>query len=172
MDFSDILPALQQASLYDLYRFSSIISNELDNPHRVEKIKASISVGQAIEYYEPNTNRLIQAIIIEKQLKKVLVGNIADHKKWWIRYYMLNLNNEQIVKPIQSGKLDRHTTSVGDIVGFEHKGHKIIGTVTKLNPKTVNLVTTSNEKWSVYYNSLFHVLDTHNTIIDILPIES
>ena len=102
MDFSDILPALQQASLYDLCRFSSIISNELDNPHRIEKIKASISVGQAIEYYEPNTNRLIQAIIIEKQLKKVLVGNIADHKKWWIRYYMLNLNNEQIVKPIQS----------------------------------------------------------------------
>ena len=84
---------------------------------------------------------------------------------------MLNLDKEQLVKPIQTGKLDKHSTSIGDIVGFEHNGHKIIGTVTKLNPKTVNLVTASNQKWNVYYNSLFHVVDTNNIIIDILPLK-
>ena len=76
-----------------------MISNELDNPQRIEQIKASILVGQAIEYYDADGNRLIPAIIIEKQLKKVLVENQTDHKRWWIRYFMLNLNGEELVKP-------------------------------------------------------------------------
>ena len=172
MDFTTIIPMLQQSSLYDLYRFQSIISNELNNPGRIEHIKASITIGQNVEYFEADGNRLIPAIIVEKQLKKVLVENLTDHKRWWIRYFMLNLSGEQLVKPSPTGKLDKHTVSVGDIVGFEHNGNKIIGTVTKLNPKTVNLVTASNQKWNVYYGSLFHVVDTRNVIIDLLPIKN
>lgn len=151
IDFTSILPMLQQASLYDLYRFRSMISNELDNPQRIEQIKASILVGQTIEYFDADGNRLIPAIIIEKQLKKVLVENQVDHKRWWIRYFMLNLNGEELVKPSPMGKLDKHMVGIGDIVGFEHNGSRIIGTVTKLNPKTVRLVTASQQKWNVYY---------------------
>lgn len=163
---------LHQASLYDLYRFRSIISNELDNPQRIEQIKSSITIGQTIEYFEADGNRLIPAVIIEKQLKKVLVENLTDHKKWWIRYFMLNLSGEQLVKPSPTGKLDRHTVSVGGIVGFEHNGSKIIGIVTKLNRKTVNLVTASHQNWNVYYGSLFHVVDASKVIIDVLPIKN
>ena len=54
--------------------------------------------------------------------------------------------------------------SIGDIVGFEHNGSRIIGTVTKLNSKTVRLVTASQQKWNVYYESLFHVVDMSNVI--------
>ncbi len=162
---------LQQASLYDLYRFQSMISNELDNPQRIEQIKSSITVGQTIEYFDADGNRLIPAIIIEKQLKKVLIENQTDRKRWWIRYFMLNLNGEELVKPSLTGKLDKHTIGIGDIVGFEHNGSKIIGTVTKLNQKTVKLITASQKKWNVYYDCLFHVVDMTN-VIDVQLIEN
>ena len=77
-------------------------------------------------------------------MKKVLVENLIDHKKWWIRYIILNLNAEKLVKPSSTGKLNKLTVSVGDIVGLEYDCNKIIGTVTKLIQKNVNLITATN----------------------------
>jgi phage gp45-like len=71
-----------------------------------------------------------------------------------------------MVKP-QCGVLSKGSMSIGDTVGFEHNGDKIIGKVIKLNPKTVKLITSANTRWNVPYKYLFAVIDAELNIIDI-----
>ncbi len=65
MDYTAILEALNKASLFDLHRLQSAIYQELLNPDRVEQIKAQLKVGQAISYFDPQANGLIDAVILK-----------------------------------------------------------------------------------------------------------
>ena len=169
LDPNMIEALLANASVYDLYCINRRISLILDDESRIQQIKQSLQVGQLIKYFNSKINNLVTATIIEKQIKRVLLENTHDHKRWWTHYYAINLNNTQlapIIKP-QCGTLSRSNISIGDIVGFEHKGEKIIGKVTKLNPKAIKLSTSAGMKWNVYYEYLFAVMDANQTIIDI-----
>jgi hypothetical protein len=167
MNLTAIARELSNSSLYDLYQLSRIISTELDNSTKLETIKNSINLGQKSEYLNPKTNQLIPVTILEKQAKKVLV-EYADHSRWWIRYYMLNLSGVEFVRPITK-YLDKNTLSIGSVVSFEgRRGLRVVGTVSKLNPKTAVVITQDNHKWSVYYEHLSAVVDINN-VIDVLP---
>lgn len=157
MNYSTLQESLHRLSLFELYRLTSIINNELENPQRISEIRNSIAIGSNIEYFDETTNRIVQAIVLQKNQKRLLVSNCHDHKQWWIRYHMLNLSGP-IVKPV-SQKLDRNSLSVGDRVGFEYEGQKIVGVVIKLNPKTAVILSTDNYTWKVSYTLLFPVIE-------------
>lgn len=167
----DMIEALlANASVYDLYCINKRISLLLDDESRIQRIKQSLQVGQLVTYFNSKLHNLIPATIIEKQIKRVLVEHTSDRKRWWTHYYAINPNDTQLVPPIvkpQCGVLSRANISIGDTVGFEHKGDRIIGTVTKLNPKTVELITSSSTRWNVHYKYLFAVIDAGLNIIDI-----
>ncbi len=170
LDPNMIESLLANASVYDLYCINKRINLLLDDESRIQQIKQSLQVGQLVIYFNSKLHNLISATIIEKQIKRVLVEHTSDHKQWWTYYYAINLNTTQLVPPIvkpQCGILSRGSMSIGDTVGFEHKSDRIIGTVTKLNPKTVELVTSSGTRWNVYYKYLFAVIDADLNIIDI-----
>lgn len=40
-----------------------------------------------------------------------------------------------------------------------HNGHQIVGNIKKLNPKTVNLLTSDGKRWNVGYEWLFKIFD-------------
>ncbi len=160
---------LANASLYDLCCLRKRIRLVLDDETRIQQIKHSLQIGQSIQYFNSNINNLIGAVVVEKQIKRVLVQHIDDGSSWWTHYYAINLSDTQlvsIVKP-KCGILSKGNISIGDIVGFEHKCEKIIGKVTKINPKTVGLITTTNKRWKVYYEHLFEVIDAEQNIIEI-----
>ena len=167
----DMIEALlANASVYDLYCINKRISLLLVDESRIQPIKQSLQVGQIITYFNSKLHKLITATVIEKQIKRVLIEHTSDHKRWWTHYYAINLNYTQLVPPIvkpQCGVLSRSNMSIGDTVGFEHKGDRIIGTVTKLNPKTVELITSASIRWNVHYKYLFAVIDADLNIIDI-----
>ena len=71
-----------------------------------------------------------------------------------------------MIKPT-TGYLFKGNVSIGDIVGFENNGKKIIGSVIKLNPKTVKLITNTQQRWNVNYEYLFAVIDAEQDIISI-----
>lgn len=170
LDPNMIEALLANASVYDLYCINKRISLLLDDESRIQQIKQSLQAGQLITYFNSKLHNLISATIIEKQIKRVLVEHTSDHTRWWTHYYAINLNDTHLVPPIvkqQCGVLSKGNMSIGDTVGFEHKGDRIIGTVIKLNPKTVELITSSAQRWNVYYKSLFAVIDAELNIIDI-----
>ena len=160
---------LAHASVYDLSCLNRRISLVLDDESRIQQIKQSLQIGQSIRYFNSRVNNLVTATIVEKQIKRVLVEHADDNKRWWTRYYSINLNNTQlapILKP-QCMVLSRSNVSIGDMVGFEHNGNRIIGKVMKLNPKTVKLVTNTGMRWNVYYEHLFTVIDADQNTIDV-----
>lgn len=161
MNFGEVVEALGKASLFDLYRLSVAINQQLDDPKRGRAVRLALRVGQEVEYFDHSKNRLVAARVIELFRTRVLVRNHDDGEQWRISLYMINLQGVDTQLPdraIQPG-LDRQALSVGDWVGFVDKhGIEHAGKVIKLNPKTA-VVRCREVRWRVTYSLLFRVLD-------------
>lgn len=160
MNYTQILEALAEASLFDLYRLNVAIDQQLQDPQRLQAVKAQLRVGQTVEYFDGRENRPIAARVLKLQRTQVDVADLHDGKRWRVPYYMLNLRHVETRLPEnrQTG-LSRQSLSVGDWVGFVDKdGREHTGQVRKLNPKTASL-DCAEGKWRVAYALLFRVLD-------------
>lgn len=160
MNYAQVLDALADASLFDLYRLSVAIDQQLKDPQRQLAVKAQLRVGQTVEYFDQRENRTIAARVIRLQRSYVEVSDLRDGKEWRVPYYMLNLRQVDTRLPDsrQTG-LSRQSLSVGDWVGFVDKhGIEHAGQIHKLNPKTASLHCPDG-RWRVAYGLLFRVLD-------------
>jgi len=90
MNYTKILEELNSASLFDLYRLQQAIRRSLEDPVRTRKIKGSLKVGQNIEYFDADENRLIEANIVELNRTRALVKNRHDGALWNIPFYTNN----------------------------------------------------------------------------------
>jgi hypothetical protein len=159
MNYSKILEELNSASLFDLYRLEQAISRSLEDPVRIRKIKDSLKVGQAIEYFDAEENRLVEASIIELKRTRALVRNRDDEKLWNIPFYHINLEHADVSISGSTGKLDRNSLKVGDKVAFKNrKGNELFGEVIKLNQKTVGVLV-GTAQWKVSYSLLSLIIE-------------
>jgi len=134
MNYAKILAELNSASLFELYRLEQAIRCSLEDPMRIRAIKDSLTVGQDIEYFDAEENRLVQASIIELKRTRALVRNRHDGGLWNIPFYHINLDHADVSISGSTGKLDRNSLKVGDKVAFkDRKGNELFGEVIKLN---------------------------------------
>lgn len=159
MNYTEILNALKTASLFDLYRLNVSIQNEMEDPERIHQLRKTIKIGDQVTYFDSNKNALIDAIILEKNTKRVQIKNIHDQKTWNIPYYFLNIRNTQTDIQPNKEKLSKNNVHVGECVGFDKDGEQIIGIVIRLNHKTVTMATQNNKIWRVSYSFLFKIID-------------
>lgn len=162
MDYTAILEALNKASLFDLHRLQSAIYQELINPVRVEQVKAQLKVGQSISYFDPQTNGLIDAVILKIQKTRCLIRNVKDQKNWNIPFYYLNLDNvDTVIQPEpHSPGIPKSALQIGARVGFKDRNHnEVFGEVIRLNPKTATVKVSEQHTWLVHYQHLFPVID-------------
>ncbi|MDP3532995.1 MAG: hypothetical protein Q8S31_06885 [Alphaproteobacteria bacterium] len=159
MNYTEILNALKTASLFDLYRLNVSIQNEMEDPERIHQLRKTIKIGDQIAYFDTTKNALIDAIILEKNTKRVQIKNIHDQKIWNIPYYFLNIRNAQTDIQPNKEKLSKNNLRVNECVGFDKDGDQIIGIVIRLNHKTVTIATQNNKIWRVSYSFLFKVID-------------
>ena len=161
MDYSKIIEALKQATLFDLHRLSVAIDHQLENPQRVAEIKKRLKPGQLIRYFDSTANRLIEANVIELRRTQLLVENTHDRQRWVIPFYWVNLDevNTDINVSPKTG-LDKSQLSVGDIVGFpDRQNNDMHGEVIRLNQKTATIRVNANTEWRVGYQWLYLVID-------------
>lgn len=162
MDYSAILHELNKASLFDLHRLKSAINQELSNPTRIDQIKARLKTGQLISYFDPQSNSLIDAVILKVQRTRCLVKNINDQKSWNLPFYYLNL--DAVDADIQPAKnavgIPKSSLKVGAKVGFKDKeNNDLFGEVTRLNPKRATVKINEHNQWLVNYKNLFYVIE-------------
>ncbi|MGF1613631.1 MAG: hypothetical protein ACFCVA_06875 [Gammaproteobacteria bacterium] len=159
MNYSKILEELNNASLFDLYRLEQAIRRSLEDPVRIRKIKDSLRVGQDIEYFDAEENRLIGASIIELKRTRALVRNRHDGKLWNIPFYHINLDHADVSIASSTSKLDRNSLKVGDKVAFkDKKGNELFGEVIKLNQKTAGVLV-GPTRWKVSYRLLSSIIE-------------
>ena len=162
MDYTEILSALNGASLFDLHRLQSAIYQELLDPERIDAIKVQLKPGQHISYFDSNQNCLIEAIVIQPKKTRCLVEHIKDGERWNIPFYYINLNDvDTDIRPVKNqAGIPRSVLKVGDTVGFKNKEQiDIYGEVIRLNKKTATIQVDLEHKWRVSYGLLFSVLD-------------
>lgn len=161
-NFNFILDQIEQWSLFETYRLNSAIAKLLDDPARNEAIKSQLKIGMQITYFCSNTNRLIEATIVDIRKTRASVVNIHDGRKWNISFYLINLEgiDTSIVPKKHSGGVNRNSLRVGDHVGWNSKlGYELYGLVEKLNPKRALVRFGTGERWTVFYSLLFLVMD-------------
>jgi len=162
MDYTTVLHKLNKASLFDLHRLQSAIYQELLNPKRIEQIKTQLKTGQSISYFDPQSNRLIDAVILKIQRTRCLVRNINDQKSWNLPFYYLNVENvDADIQPAKNAVgIPKNTLKIGARVGFKDKyNNELFGEVIRLNPKTATIKIDEHSQWLVYYNHLFYVIE-------------
>lgn len=163
MDYSQILHALQSASLFDLYRLRVAIEQQLDNPERVEQVRGRLQPGMTVDYFDEAQNRLVKADVVELNRTRLVVENHSDRKRWSIRFCSVNLDSVPVeLHPLSAQQpLDRSLLQVGDLVGFrDRQNRERYGRIHDLNQKTATILTNRGERWRVAYVYLFKVLDT------------
>ncbi len=162
MDYTEILNVLRSASLFDLFRLRAAMDTEIDNHSRIEQVKAQLRTGMTIEYFDPISNSLVKADILELKRTRLLVVNWHDKIRWNIMFSAVNLEGVSVdLHPVSSAQpLNRSLLKVGDLVGFRDKQNReIYGQIHELNPKSAAVITNSGERWRVAYPLLFKVLN-------------
>ena len=161
VEYDQLVAFLKQASAFEIYRMSVAIQNELENPQRLLKVNHKIKEGDLVDYYDAKTNTFIQAIIIQKALKNVVVQHVDDGRRWQIPLYWLKVDSREFVFERAARGLNKNAVKVGDVVGFYHQkyGEDITGRVERLNPKTVSLITPEAKRWRVPYQILYPIID-------------
>ena len=176
MDYTEILGALNKATLFDLHRLQSAIHQEMSNPERIEAIKIQLNPGQQISYFDSSQNCLVDAIIIQPKKTRCLVQDLKDGKRWNIPFYYINLADvDTDIRPkSQQAVISKAALKVGDKVGFKNKDYEdIYGEVIRLNQKTATIQVDMQNQWRVSYSFLFPVLDGEKSaqkgIQELLP---
>lgn len=165
--YDQLMSFLKNASLFEIYRVSHAIRNELENPQRIFATKEKLKEGSYIEYFEPKTQQFIRARLIKKNQKNVLVQNSCDMKQWQIPYHLLKIDSREFdFKNPEKKGLHKNELGVGQWVGFTNSrnGETIVGRIQSLNQKTVSLITPQGGRWRVSYALLYTIIDGQTTL--------
>ena len=160
MNYTEVMNALKTASLFDLYRIGVAIRHEMENPARINSVRQAFKVGDTVSYFDETGNTLRSAIVIEKNIKYVSVLDEQEQRVFKMPYSFLNLNNVSTdIHVATKERLSKNNLKVGDCVGFNKDGEQVTGIVTRLNHKTVSLVTANHRRWRAGYACLYKIID-------------
>lgn len=136
MNFTEIMTLLENATPYELYRLRAALKIEMENPERIIDLNNCFAVTDKITYFNENKNALCKAIVLEKNIKYVVVRDIDDNHIWNVPYYSINIKNQDSqIYAKKSGDLSRNHLSLGELVGFMHDGQQIVGNIKNSTKK-------------------------------------
>jgi hypothetical protein len=164
MDYTFIISELRAATLFDLFRLRAALSQQLEDPHRIEQVRSRLRPRMPISYFDEARNRLIKATVIELHRTRLLVENRHDKERWSIPFGAVNL--DRVETDIRAGTeqraIDRSQLKVGDAIGFrDRQNQDKYGRVVGLNQKTATILTSDQQKWRVAYQFLFPVIESN-----------
>lgn len=162
MNNSKIMEELKDATLFELYRLSAAISQQLEDPKRIGEVSRQLRIGQIISYFDSTENRAVEAKVIKLKRTRLLVETIQDKQRWDIPFYWVNVDraNTEISTSTARKGVDKSQIKVGDTVGFQDRqNNDVYGEVIRLNQKTATIVTNSGAKWRVAYAYLNLIID-------------
>jgi exopolyphosphatase/pppGpp-phosphohydrolase len=125
-------------------------------------VRLAFKVGDTVSFFDETANRVRSGVVVEKNLKYVSLQDGKDAYHFLkVPYCVLNLENVNTdIGCSRQEKLSKNNLRTGDCVGFNKDGEQITGTITRLNFKTVSLVTADQRRWRVGYAHLYKIIDT------------
>ena len=172
--YQDIIEALNGLTLHELFRLECYLYYKVDEPELIMPVKRQIHVGDLIQYFDRDENRMVEARVLNFMRTRLLVKNVTDGREWKIFYGSVCLDkNNQGPTGLKSNreKLSKTNVQVGDLVSFfDKQDRELMGQIVKLNTKTASILTETGANWRVAYGHLTRVIDGesgHSGFIDI-----
>ncbi|TSJ87181.1 hypothetical protein [Chitinimonas sp. BJB300] len=165
MDFSALLKALNEASGFELFRLRVAIDRALEQPHWQVAIQRQLHIGQMIEFFDGQDNRLRTGRLVEMRRKQAVVElDEPTRVCWLIPYVSINVDGLDVsIREQPKRGLGRNEVAIGDMVGFRDRDHnEQVGRIVRLNDKTVTL-RVDGHQWRVAYELLHRFIEARRT---------
>lgn len=155
-NYADIHEALNQLSTFDLFRLVSTIDRKLEDADRILEVKRNLKIGQMVQYFIPESNRLAMGKLLKLQRRTALVEDQESGRHWDVIYPAIDLT-PAAVRPYGDGvKLeegDRFFQAGDDVVFLDRYNEEQTGKIIALNQKTATVVYKGTQ-WRIPYASL------------------
>jgi hypothetical protein len=161
VNYTHLLQELNKASSFDLHRLRVAIDHEIESPARIIAIKQKLRIGMDISFFCDKRNQLVPATLLKCHQKRALVVDKEGGQSYNMPYYMLNVDHvdTDIYQTSSSESLTANNLKIGERVGFKREGDSIVGTIVRLNQKTVTINTSTKGQWRVAYAFLYKVYE-------------
>lgn len=155
---------LKDLKAYQLFRIKCLISDQLEDPTANKKNKAKFYIGQKVNYFDTDLNKLIEVEILKIKRSNVSAREVLSGKRWTMPFYMIQDESDNIAfqETVSSSgpKVDRISLRKNDPVSFiNNDGIRVFGKIIKLNPSRAKVELKSGAIWNVYYQSLSRIID-------------
>ena len=163
-----MIEALDGASSLQLSQLRTLIEGMLADPRRLMAAKASLHLGQAVQFVDFRSGQIRQGKLIAKHDTQATVLEEAVRRNWKINYVSIEAAPKTLGEetkpydpPPEPAPRTHHSGfNVGDKVTFDDgKGHALVGVVAKINRRTATLETMDGRTWRVDFQLLRHVVD-------------
>lgn len=157
MDWTNLVAALDQLSLFDLGCFERAIQSLSQDPARIARARSYLRPGIEVEYWCEKDHTFIKAVVVELHRSTALLEHVGDCQRWKVYY-------SQIVPPDASpllppaSSLPKSEWRAGDLVSFKDKQNREhLGTIEKINPRRAHVRLKSGQIWRVDYALLARI---------------
>lgn len=154
--YADLLEGINQISTFDLFRLVSVIDRKLEDADRILEVKRSLKVGQVVQYFVPEENRVALGKLLKLKRRTALVEDQETNRQWDVIYPAIDLTPAK-VKPYLDGVQLKNSDlffRLGDDVQFLDR-HQVAltGKIIALNQKTATVVCKGTQ-WRIAYDKL------------------
>ena len=162
--------ALQGASSLQLYQLKAIIEGMLADPRRGIAARASLHLGQAVQFVDFRDGQMRRGKIIAMKDTRATVLEQGTKRTWKIPcvamqgYTDVERQTEQALyepppEPATAATKAREFQR-GDTVTFDDRdGRGVTGVIVRINQRTATIGTGDGGSWRVPFHMLRHVLD-------------
>ena len=165
-----MIEALEGASSLQLYQLKALIEGMLADPRRGIAARASLHLGQAVQFVDFRDGQMRRGKIIAMKDTQATVLEEGTKRTWKIPclamqgYTDAERRTEQAPyepppEPVTATTKAREFQR-GDTVTFDDRdGRGITGVIVRINQRTATIGTSDSQTWRVPFHMLRHVLD-------------
>lgn len=163
-----MIEALQDAPSLQLYQMRALIDTMLAEPKRTLAARASLHLGQAVQFVDLRTGQIRHGKLIARHDAQATVLEEGVRRSWKIPYAAIApASHEPGVQPKPyepppepAAPQGQREFNLGDKVTFDDaKGIAQVGIVKRINRRTATLETVNGRTWRVDFQLLRHVVE-------------
>jgi hypothetical protein len=163
-----MIEALQDAPSLQLYQMRALIDTMLAEPKRTMAARASLHLGQAVQFVDFRTGQIRHGKLIARHDAQTTVLEAGVQRSWKIPYVAIAPASHEPgvqLKPYEpppepAAHQGQRQFKLGDKVTFDDaKGIAQVGIVKRINRRTATLETVAGRTWRVDFQLLRHVVE-------------
>lgn len=163
-----LIEALQDAPSQQLFLMKVQIEMMLAEPKRIMAAKASLHLGQRVDFVDFRTGQMRRGKLIARQADQATVLEEQVNRTWKISYVSITpaTTDDRAAQaayeppPEPAAAPGRRGFGLGDKVTFEDaQGRGLMGVIKRVNRRTATLETMDGRTWRVDFELLRHVVE-------------